>query len=120
MPSPRRKNETGIRPVLPRHSRDRPMRDLVERAVQLRLREEQRDAGQRQEQLDRKPGEDVIEPHPAEIDADDPGEGDRQHAEFSRVKQLTTMATNRAPSESHARDMGSHGTSEKSEVRSGK
>ena len=60
---------------------DRAMRDLVERAVQLGLREQQRDADQRQEQLNRKPGEDVLEPHPAEVHADDPRERHREDAD---------------------------------------
>ena len=44
------KNMTGTSPVLPRQIRTDGVRDAIERAVQLRLREEQRDAGQRQEQ----------------------------------------------------------------------
>ena len=71
------RNEAGVAAA----QADRSVRDLIERAVQLGLGEQQRDADERQEQLDRKAGEDVLEPHPAEVDADDPGERHRQDAD---------------------------------------
>ena len=57
------------------------VRDPVERAVQLRLREQQRHAGQREEQRDREAGDHLVERHAAEVDADDPGQRERQDAD---------------------------------------
>ena len=62
----------------------RVMREPVERAVALRQREEQRHAGERQEQLARKAAHHRVDRHAADVDADDPGQGDRQHADVER------------------------------------
>ena len=50
-PPPSTKNMIGITPRLPRQTPHGVVRELVERAVALRQREQQRHAGQRQEQL---------------------------------------------------------------------
>ena len=57
------------------------VRQPVERAVALREREQQRHAGQRQEQLRRKSRHDGRDRHAADVDADDPGQRHRQHAD---------------------------------------
>ena len=57
---------------------DGPVRDLVERAIQLRLGEEQRHAREREKESDRKAAEDGGERHAREIHADDPRERERQ------------------------------------------
>ena len=49
--------------------------------LRLRQREQQRHAGQRQEQLARKAAHHGVDRHAADVDADDPGERDRQHAD---------------------------------------
>ena len=82
------------------------VRDPLERAVELRLREQQRHAGERQEQLHGKPADDVVERHAAEVHADDPRQRQRQATPtFSCVKQLRMMATASAASENQARFM---------------
>ena len=47
----------------------------------LRQREEQRDAGQREKELTGKAAHHRVDRQPADVDADDPGERDRQHAD---------------------------------------
>ena len=51
------RNESGVAAA----QAHRGVRQSIERAVQLRLREEQRHAGQREEQLDREAGEHIVE-----------------------------------------------------------
>jgi hypothetical protein len=58
------------------------MRDLVQGAVQLRLREEKSHAGERQKQLNREAAQHRVEAHRAEIDAHDPGERDGHDADI--------------------------------------
>ena len=58
------------------------MRDLVQGAVQLGLREEEGHACQCQEQLNREAAQHLVEAHRAEIDAHDPGEGDGHDADI--------------------------------------
>ena len=87
----------------------RGVRDAVERAVDLRLREEQRDADQREEQLDREAGSHVVEPA---CRRDTRRRSTRAPATttptFSCVKQLTIIATTSAASESQARFIADH------------
>ena len=71
----------GIVPRLPRHMRTAWCGDPLERAVRLREREQQRHAGQRQKELAREPAHDRVDRHPADVDADNPGERNSQHAD---------------------------------------
>jgi hypothetical protein len=57
------------------------MGHAVERAVELRLREEQRDAGKDDEQVVGKGREYFSRRQPGDEDANDPGEGDGQYAD---------------------------------------
>ena len=59
----------------------RRVRHAVQRAVQLRLREEQRHAGERQKELRRKAAQHVVEAHAAGVDADQPRQRQAQHAD---------------------------------------
>ena len=56
--------------------------DSLERAVGFGEREEQGDAGQRQKELTGKPVHDGRDRHPADVDADNPGERHGQHADI--------------------------------------
>ena len=69
------RNDSGI-PAADAHGA---VRNPVEGAVQLRLRKQQRHAGERQKQRDRETGDHLVQRHAAEIDADDPGQGERQN-----------------------------------------
>ena len=60
---------------------DRLVGDQVERAVRLRLREEQRHPGQRQEQPRREAAHDLRGAHVGDVHADDPGQRDGQKAD---------------------------------------
>ena len=57
------------------------MRDPIERAVQLCLRKQQRYARERQKQRDRKSADDLVQRHAADVDADDPGQRERENAD---------------------------------------
>ena len=54
------------------------VRNDVERAIHVRLAEQQRDARQRQEQIDRKSGRDVAQRQVPHVHANDPGQRDRE------------------------------------------
>ena len=84
--APRAKYMIGTSPTRPRQTH-RIASDDIERAVDVRLREQQRDAGQRQEQVDREPGRHVAQRQVADVDADDPGERQREQPTFSRDVQ---------------------------------
>ena len=71
----RHRNEPGVATAHPQ----RLVCDLVERAIELRLRKQERDACQGQEQLDGKPRGDIVQRHPTEVDADNPRKGEGQH-----------------------------------------
>ena len=78
------------------------VRNAVEGAVQLRLGEQQRHPGERQEQPDREAGDDLVERHAAEVDADDPGQRESENADV----QLREAADENRKNERGERDIG--------------
>ena len=56
----------------------------IERAVALRQREQQRHAGERQEECRWEAADHRIDRHVSDIHADDPRHGNRQHADIQR------------------------------------
>ena len=71
------RNEAGVAAAHPH----RAMRDTIERAILLRLREQQRHAGQREEERNGKAGDDVVQRHAAHVHTDDPRQRERQDAD---------------------------------------
>ena len=59
----------------------RPRRDAAERAVVVGHAEQQRDADEIEQQIDRKGADHLRERHAAQVDADDPRQGQRHHAD---------------------------------------
>ena len=76
-----RKSRTGTTRALPRGELDGAMGERLERAVGLGDGEEQRDAGEREKQRHREAGHDGVGPQSGMVDADQPGEDDRQPAD---------------------------------------
>ena len=81
------------------------MREPVQRAVALGHREEQRHAGERQEQLIRKAAHHGRQRHAGEVHADDPRERDREHADVHTGDAAQDDARMRAATEIPARFM---------------
>ncbi len=85
LPGPADASTAPKREVHDRHDADAPaakphrvLRDDVERAVDVRLREQQRHARQREEQIDRKTRRHLAQRQVADVDADDPRERERE------------------------------------------
>ena len=76
---PSRKNDTGISPVLPRHIRSAWCASLSSVPLSCACVNRSVTPVSVRNSWIGKPADDVVQRHPAEVDADDPGEGERQH-----------------------------------------
>ena len=82
------------------------MRDTDERAVRLRLREEERDADEREEQPRGEAGHHLVGAEPSHVDADHQARAIARNPTWILVVQLTTIAINNAPNEIAATSIG--------------
>ena len=84
------------------------MSDLVEGAVELGLREEQRDAGEGQKELDGKATDQFADRHAPEVHANDPRQGERHHTNVQGGRTThddrESKSGEREPVEAHRRD----------------
>ena len=78
------------------------MCDAIERAVLLRLRKQQSDARQRQEERHREAADDVVQRHAANVHADNPRKGKREDADV----QLRKATHEDGDDERSERDVG--------------